>query len=58
MGNLHNHFLSRALFLAIMLPIVNLERVEHFVQAVGCHEDAIFRKRSQQKMILQMNLLT
>lgn len=24
MGNLHNHFLSRALFLAIMLPIVRL----------------------------------
>ncbi|KAI5657446.1 hypothetical protein M9H77_26239 [Catharanthus roseus] len=35
---------------------VDLERVEHFVQAVGAHENAIFRKRSQAQRDWEINL--
>ncbi|KAL2542430.1 5'-3' exoribonuclease 4 [Abeliophyllum distichum] len=34
---------------------VNLERVEHFVRALGTHENAIFRKRRQEQMGWKMH---
>ncbi|XP_027158938.1 5'-3' exoribonuclease 4-like [Coffea eugenioides] len=35
---------------------VDLERVEHFVKAVGAHENAIFRKRAQAQKAWDINL--
>ncbi|CAI9775088.1 unnamed protein product [Fraxinus pennsylvanica] len=34
---------------------VNLERVEHFVRAIGTHENAIFRKRRREQMRWKMH---